>query len=401
MQIAKPMLRLRWPAPMRPSRPYVGGALVGAVVLALVLVQSSPSPSQMNNPAPTDGVREAAAALRADGFRADFAQDYVGAGALVARDDPYPALGPAFAKVGLIWPVPASSTHPPTAFLAALPVAAFRWPVAYAVWAWLMIATLVIVLWALGAGGPRALAFGPLLLLWPPIAWSIGQLTLILLLTLCLAWRWRDRPICAGAVIGVAAVVKLVPALLLVPLILRRRWGALAGFAAVTAGAILAVAALDPRALSDYLTAGREASRATIARSDNGALLPWLGHVHGWPAAIAGAVFVVLVVARRPFSWAHWSWATVALLPIAWVYSLAVLGPVLVATARSKQLLVGALALLAIAYSTIAPPYGDTAAHYQAAIVALTGLALLAARRDLNLDLTAAESPVAVAETDI
>src|SRR5262249_9564311 len=115
MQIAKLMPRLRWPAAMRPSWPYVGGALLGTVppASALGLLQSPASPTQMTNPAPTDGVREAAAALRADGLRADFAQDYVGARELVAREDAYPALGPAFAKVGLIWPVPASSTHPP------------------------------------------------------------------------------------------------------------------------------------------------------------------------------------------------------------------------------------------------------------------------------------------------
>ena len=68
-------------------------------------------------------------------LRADFAQDYIGARALLSQEELYPVLGPAFQRIGLEWEVGHRSTHPPSAFLLALPLASFNYPVALRCWA--------------------------------------------------------------------------------------------------------------------------------------------------------------------------------------------------------------------------------------------------------------------------
>src|SRR5580765_6061934 len=103
-------------------RDLVAAVAVALAVLGLVLLQSVPANPDVR--APGDGIRFAGQALRGEGPRSDFAANYVGARALAGRDDPYVILGPAFEKVGLDWYVSEPNTHPPTALLEALPVAA-------------------------------------------------------------------------------------------------------------------------------------------------------------------------------------------------------------------------------------------------------------------------------------
>jgi hypothetical protein len=56
----------------------------------------------------------------------DFAQDYLGAWALLnPADELYPIIGPAVERLGFEWEVIIRSTHPPTAFLLALPFSVF------------------------------------------------------------------------------------------------------------------------------------------------------------------------------------------------------------------------------------------------------------------------------------
>jgi hypothetical protein len=362
------------------STPRALLGLAGPVAL-VVFVLLAPAPRHINAPGRVDGLLSGAALLRGDGPRADVVQDVVGARALIHRSNAYPVLGPAARRIGLDWNLNAVSTHPPTAFLFALPLAWLRWRSVSAVWAWLMVSCLTVAVWALGARWSTALVVGPLLLLWPPAAWSLAQLTPIVFLGQSLAWRWsRNHVRAAGASIGLAALTKLLPGLLLVPLLWRRRWRSLVGFGGVLGVALLVLLALDPKSIGEYLNAGSSASRTTIARLDNAALFPHLFHRYGALGAAFGALVVALVVLRRRFDWDAWVWLSVALLPIAWVYSLVPLAGIMFALVREKRLVTAVFTIPAIVLSTISQPFGLAAAARESEVVILVGIALALTR---------------------
>jgi hypothetical protein len=350
----------------------------------LLVLWTLPSPPDADAPAAIDGVTTAASQLRGEGYRADFAQDYTAARALVTGGDVYEPLTVAFARIGLEWDVQAATTHPPTAGLVALPVAWLPWPLALTVWAWAMLGAIVAAAWAVADDLPAALVAGPVLLFWPPLGWSIGQLTVLLLLGQCLAWRWRDRPALAGSMIALATLPKWWTGILLVPFLLHRDWGVLRGFVAVIGAALLAVLVLNPQTFSGYLHEGREATQNTVSRTDNGALLPWLLHNYGHLGIAAGICLVLAVIASRWRSWHVWVWVSVATLPIAWIYSLAPLAQGLVRYARVRP--VAALFAVGVAMTASAQPYGDVAARYQAIAVMLIGGGLLLTRWSTDVD---------------
>ena len=86
----------------------------------------------------------------------------------------------------------------------------------------------------------------------PPVLvhFTWGQLQLPLLLLLTLAWLClrRERPIAAGVLIGLTIALKLFPLLLLVPLVVQRRWRCVAaalGTSALVLGLSFAVVGWD------------------------------------------------------------------------------------------------------------------------------------------------------------
>ncbi len=324
------------------------GAAVASTILVLLLV-IVPAPADPDLPGRFDGARTVAATLRGDGPRADFAADYVGARALLNGRDPYPLLADAFKNVGLDWPVYARSTHPPTAEVLALPVARFSWATASAIWAWLMLIALVVSGWALGLRLTWAAAVAMLaVLLWPPAAWSVCQLTALWLLGAAVAWRWREQSLFAGLAIGLAALTKLFPALLLAPFLLHRRWNTATGLAAVFGSAMSIALILNPHSLSRFLEVGSREADQQRFRLDNGSL-PMGAFNHAGQLALAAALLLMLTVAtsailearREPHvsfdNYCKWLWLTVALLPVAWVYSLLALTPILMSGLRSRR----------------------------------------------------------------
>jgi hypothetical protein len=93
---------------------------------------------------------------------------------------------------------------------------------------------------------------------YPPITASlvIGQVNLVVLALvclgmLCLGLRRRPTPgrgVAAGVVFGLAAVGKLIPAILLLPLLLGRSWAAVLGLLATVIGMLGAAALIAPAA---------------------------------------------------------------------------------------------------------------------------------------------------------
>jgi hypothetical protein len=301
------------------------------------------------------------------GPNGDISQDMLGARRMLQGGEAYPIYGPALAEIGLPGQViPHASTHPPTAFLFGLPFADLNWSEAAPRWAiWAMAA--FIVSWrAVGLGWSAAFALAGWGLLWPPLASSTGSLTPLWLLGQALAWRWRGVPALAGAALGVAAFTKFLPALLLGPFVLQRRWTALAGFAGVAMAAFGLVLWLAPGTVEEYLRVGVPTAAEQVMRPDNGALFFFAAYRIRSPAPllVAAMVAAMLVSAVRAAlaapvlerrTWGLWAWLAVALLPISWQASLLPLATELVAVIRSGGLPARLLACAAVVSPVVLP----------------------------------------------
>lgn len=356
----------------------------GAVFLILLL---APAPRDFEYPGVTGGFREVGATIRGEGVRSDFASDYVGARGLLRHEDAYPVLGPAFRKIGIEWNVTTPSAHPPSALVYVLPFALIRWPLAAALWAVAMLAALAAAFWAVGVRGVVACALAPLALLWPPAAWSMLQLTPLWLLGLALAWRFRSRPVSAGAAIACAALTKFTPTISLVPLLAQRKFKAVAGFAAVWAGAAIVLLLTDVSSVSRYLDVSGDVTHYLASRDYNGAPMI-IGHrALGIVGTIAVVALVALVLGQSlarlrggrdadELSWAAWAWAGVALLPAVWVYSLLPLLPILIWLIRRPQLGPRLLAIVAFAIPLGVAPFSRASAPLYAFAIEACGFAL-------------------------
>ena len=364
--------------------------VVAAAELGILLTIAAPA--NPDKPGRAGGLRTAAAQLRGSGPPVDLVQDYVGARDVARGREAYPVLTRAYASVGLTWPAGHRSTHPPTAFLLVLPVAWLPWKAAAAAWMALMLAALAAAYWALGAPPGLALALAPLTVLWPPGGWSMGQLTPLWLLGLALAWRLRDRPAPAGAAIALASLTKLLPALSLLPFLLVRRWSVLRGFAIVWGAAVALLLVLDAGTIGRYVTITRTAAPDQEARHENAALLWAADHNYGAAGIAVAALLVgaVLVRALRRvrrggevdrLSWDGVGWASVALLPIAWIYSLLPLLPALARLVRRGGLLAAAAAVVTFVIPFLVDPFGLPEGIRLAFATAALGVALVVARR--------------------
>lgn len=368
-------------------RPWL---LVLAAAEVAALVAFVPTPPRPDYPGVFGGLRETAAELRVEGFRADVAADYVGARALLDDGNAYPHLTEAFRAVGIRWRAEGFSSHPPSALVVMLPIAKLRWKSAIAIWTAAMLALLAVGLWALGLRADVAAALTPVTLLWPPAGWSMLQVTPVWLAGLALAWRWRDEPGKCGAAIAVASLTKLAPAVALVPFLLQRRWRALWGFVAVWAGTTGVLLALHPAVISQYAHVARRVERGSSQRRDNASVFVVLHQRAGLAAAVAGALVVLalLAVAARELrrrgrldyaQWNVWMWAGVALLPVAFVYSLLPLLPGLVDCVRRRPLVVRALAAAAFVAPFFIHPFAYGSGAKYALVTACAGVAVAAA----------------------
>lgn len=155
-------------------------------------------------------------------------------------------------------------------------------------------ATAIIAFELLPASWPRLEVTAIFSLLYAPVTYNLwhGQMSAVVYLFLALALRsWlREKPISLGVYIGIAALIKIAPVLLIVLLIRRRWWAACTSLAVTLAlgigGGILTLGA---GTLREYVTS----------------VLPILGQQNGWiyNQSAAGAVNRVLghsVLAFQP-----------------------------------------------------------------------------------------------------
>jgi hypothetical protein len=309
---------------------------------------------------------------------------------MLAGQGAYPVLGPALAEIGLPdGGIDHSSTHPPSAFLFGLPVAEVPWPRAARMWAGIVLVALLLAWRASGLGWSAAFALTAWGLLWPPMAWSFSQLTPLWLLGQTVAWRYHHRPWLAGAAVAVASLTKFLPAILLVPFLLRRQWGALAGFATVWALAVGLLLGLSPGVFAEYAELAMPTAVAISLRADNGALLAFATSQIGSPApALAmGMILATLGRAVRTaiagprlgrHAWGLWVWLGVALLPVSWQYSLLPLAAELLDVIRRGEVVPRLLSGAALLAPVVLPWDADYSRNGEGVVacLVLAGMAL-------------------------
>ncbi|MFE1762615.1 glycosyltransferase 87 family protein [Streptomyces angustmyceticus] len=258
-----------------------------------------------------------------------------------------------------LFPLP--FTYPPFAALLFLPLSRVPWPPVSAAWTAASIAALcVLVHCCLRMADPdapaarhrrRVLLWSAALLWTEPVAGTLalGQINLLLAAGVAYAVGRRSAA-AAGAGVGLAAGVKLVPAVTGVYFLAQRRWAAACWTAAAGAATVAAGWWAAPGAAADFwLHAVGDAGRvgpvgSVLNQSLRGALSRTLGHDAGWsaawwacavPAVLLALAAVVRTVRRAdplgallavqllgllvsPIAWFHhWVWAVAAVLWLA------------------------------------------------------------------------------------
>jgi len=301
---------------------------------------------------------------------ADIAQDFYGFRALITNNDPYAILGPALITTGINWIVPISSSHPPTAFLFTAPLAFLPWPIASALWAWFMLIGLAFSFRFFGFSWKTSFCLTVAALFWPPTIYSLGNITIIWLLGLMIAFQFRDRSyFWSGFFVGISSFTKFFPALLLIPFIIRKKWRALVGFISAWVTGLTIITILDPNAILRYITVNSNNSIEIMSSAFNTSFLATLYRLLGIPGIVAGALIIFIIVffgMPRSFintnisiqEWNLFSYLSVILLPIAWVYSILPLIIVLFSIIKKKGEFSSYFAFATLSFIIFSPPWG-------------------------------------------
>jgi len=354
----------------------------------------------------SDTIKYASVTLKGQIPFSDFVQEVVGFRALYNKTDPYPVLGPAIKGLGIDWDVVHGSSHPPTSFLLAAPVAFFPWPVASALWAWLMLCLIVFSYRFYGLSWKLSLGLMPLTLLWPPASASLGQITIIWMFGLAMAYYFRaKRLFWSGASVGLASMTKIFPALMMIIFLVKRRWTAILGFISVLVLALSLIILLNPAAIPRYIeeqfitrrvhdtnnpsAAPITTASFTVQRSDNSAPLIISYRYGGTPGLILLILFLsaIVFVNRRYFYewriypstrlWMLLSYFSVIFLPLFWIYSLMPLLPVMAFLLLERKIVTTIIVLYSVLIPSVYIRGGDESVIPIASVTIFLGLAFI------------------------
>ena len=318
----------------------------------------------------------------------ELAQDIIGFRAMVMDESAYPNLGVAHAKLGLDFPVDAKSTHLPTTYLFVAPVAFLTWKYASMSWAFLMLLGIICTFRFLGFAWLRAMGYGFLSIIWLPIMISFGQMTILWLLFVTIAYESRNKnPLASGFFIGIASLTKLFPAVMMVPFLLQKKWSAIHGFLLATGLGVASVLLISHKAFYEYLDL-QQNIQAIILRSDNSSLFN-VGYryfgVRGLLLAIS-LLGIFLLLNRKQLcigeqiiqerSWMIWTFLSVALLPVIWIYSLVPLLPIILNFFRSKAFMVKLIGWISIIIPIWGHPWGNQSVPLITGITLLIGIGI-------------------------
>jgi hypothetical protein len=202
-----------------------------------------------------------------DVYQKDFVQEYLLSRALLDRLDLYAPRGTLASHYGLP-EIPLSylpTPHPPPMAIVFLPAALTDYPRSASVWLGIEVGLLATAMWLLlrsvRAHLPPAAVIALTLSLLPLYPFrsdlSEGQLMVLLLVLLTGAWLAlrSNRPVLAGALVGLAVLVKFVPWPLLLLFAVRREWRALAaGLLSIALGYLVTLIAVGPTTILHYFT---------------------------------------------------------------------------------------------------------------------------------------------------
>jgi alpha-1,2-mannosyltransferase len=300
-------------------------------------------------------------------YTTDFQQDWLTASALQNGLDPLASID-TLASVYLpqagIFPHP--SPHPPALLLMALPFAALPYEVASLIWLGIGVLIVYVTGRQLGLGWPGSLA----IMAWPPLfaTLAIGQWEAAILALAVLGWREADRgrDARAGLLLGLAASIKLYPALILVPYLLRRRLRLIAAAAAVfLASQVLGLLVVGPGGMVRYWTEVLPAVNAIYRHTPINISPFGVLSLFGMPGYAAFGVIVLaalaLLVRAEPKAWGA---APMLMLPTAWAFYAAIALPYLLSVWQKGRLstllafLASSPAMLAVGLAAhLGPPY--------------------------------------------
>lgn len=257
--------------------------------------------------------------------------------------------------------------YPPLAPLVLVPLGFLPWELALTVWTTVLVLAVIVAVRLVGVRDWRCYAYA---LLCPLVADGLifGNLVILLLVGVCAAWRWRDRPVVVGIAVGLTVAAKIVTWPLLVWLLVTRRLRGLAWAGGTTATAIVVPWALIGfRGLADYPSLLRAADRVYGPHGFSlAATADALGASELRSLAYLGAAVLALVAcaaSRRDFdAYAFSILAVVLVSPIAWPYSFVLLlAPVAAARTRLSYAWV-ALPVLLVAAAAVPHPTSPVAA---------------------------------------
>lgn len=313
----------------------------------------------------------------------DIQIDLGSAVALVHGQDPYTPSFALFEQFNMpAWDVRLANPHPPTTVALLLPFTLVSYQNALTAWTVLMVFAVVATIQLMGVRLPYAAPLGLAICIVFPATYGIGNVVPLIGLGIAMAYRFRDSPLIAAVGLTLAAAPKASGLLLLLPFVLSLRFRPVLW----TAGFMLVLAAIPlafyPATWSRYLDVGVESIALNAARDDNAAVLNLATKI-GIPSVLA---IGLLVLAAAGAAWvikdSFWPtvWLIVALLPIAWTYSLITLIPLFFAALRRPNpWAVGSVAV-GTALAVGSPPLGMWPTRVVPLIVLSAFVALLQIR---------------------
>ncbi len=262
----------------------------------------------------------------------------------------------------------------------------FSWPLFSGLWAWAMTSLLFFSIYlllkptkdqALLIPNWRVFAMAILLLFWPPISFSLGQLTMIWLVCVILAFHYRANPFFAGILIAIASFTKLMPIVMLIPFLLRKQYLVMFGFLLAWVIALILLFLIDPNIWRSYLRANRMNFLDQILRPDSASFFIFPMKQLGMPGIIFTLILLLAVGflllnlyqgSNRQksidlFEWNGWVLISILCLPITWIYSLAPLLPLLFLFFQSKKIGINVLAAIAVLVPIGFPPFGEKSTY--------------------------------------
>ena len=233
------------------------------------------------------------------------------------------------------------AVYPPLAAAAVLPLTFLPWPVASVVWAVLLALAVVGSLLLVGVRDWRVLTV--VLVSVPTVSGLVfGNVVLLVVAGIAVAWRYRGNPIVCGVALGLTAALKIFTWPLFVWLIVSKRWRA-SGWAVVSAvlGVLLPWAVVGFRGLTTYTRVLHAANRVFATHSYSlaaGASALGLGDL-ATPLCLGAGICVLLLALRlRSYEFGLFSLCVLACVvatPIAWPYTFSlVLVPLAIALPR-------------------------------------------------------------------